>query len=69
MAMFGDMPDTYDLIFNANHPLVTGWAGSDAEARKPKVERAVALARLSQGLLTGEELTRFISEGYAALSE
>jgi molecular chaperone HtpG len=69
MAMFGNMPDSYDLIFNANHPLVTGWADSDAEARKPKVERAIALARLSQGLLQGEELTTFISAGYAGLND
>lgn len=69
MAMFGNMPDSYDLIFNANHPLVTGWAESDAEARKPKVERAIALARLSQGLLQGEELTTFISAGYAGLND
>ena len=68
MAMFGDMPDTYDLIFNANHPLVTSLAEASAEDREPKVRRAIALARLSQGLLTGEELTTFIAEGYDALS-
>jgi molecular chaperone HtpG len=68
MAMFGDMPDSYDVVFNANHPLVTSWTDGDAEARKPKVERAIALARLSQGLLAGEELTTFIAEGYDALS-
>jgi len=69
MAMFGDMPDSYDVVFNANHPLVTSWTEGDAEARKPKVERAIALARLSQGLLQGEELTQFIASGYADLND
>jgi molecular chaperone HtpG len=68
MAMFGNMPDSYDLVFNANHPLITGLADVDAEVRKPKVERAIALARLSQGLLRGEELTSFIAEGYDGLN-
>ena len=36
MAMFGDMPDSYDVVFNANHPLVTSWTEGDAEGRKPK---------------------------------
>jgi len=69
MAMFGDMPDSYDVVFNANHPLVTSWTEGDAEGRKPKVERAIALARLSQGLLQGEELTTFIASGYADLND
>ena len=56
------------LIFNANHPLVTTLAEGSAEDREPKVRQAIALARLSQGLLTGEELTTFIAEGYDALS-
>ena len=69
MAMFGDMPDSYDVVFNANHPLVTSWTEGDAEGRKPKMERAIALARLSQGLLQGEELTQFIASGYASLND
>ena len=69
MAMFGNMPDSYDVVFNANHPLVTSWTEGDAEDRKSKVQRAIALARLSQGLLQGEELTQFIASGYADLND
>ena len=69
MAMFGDMPDSYDVVFNANHPLVTRGPKATRRRRKPKVERAIALARLSQGLLQGEELTSFIASGYADLND
>ena len=68
MAMMGNLPDSYDLVFNANHPLVLGWSEQKPADREASVRRSIDLARLSQGLLSGEELTRFISGGYEALS-
>jgi len=39
------------------------------EVKKGEIaKRAANLARLSQGLLEGEELTSFIAEGYAELA-
>jgi hypothetical protein len=49
--------------------LVTSWTEGAAEDRTPKVQRVIALARLSQGLLQGEELTQFIASGYADLND
>ena len=67
--MFGSLPDSYDVAVNANHPLAQKLlqaSGDDAKSRLAK--RAVDLARLSQGLLDGEELSAFISSGYEELA-
>lgn len=67
--MFGSLPDSYDVAVNANHPLVHKLlAETDETVRAATAKRAADLARLSQGLLTGEELTAFIASGYAALA-
>jgi len=67
--MFGALPDSYDVAVNANHPLVHKLlAETDETVRATTAKRAADLARLSQGLLTGEELTAFIASGYAALA-
>ncbi|MDG2209115.1 MAG: molecular chaperone HtpG, partial [Flavobacteriales bacterium] len=67
--MFGALPDSYDVSVNANHPLVQKLLSEKDEAQRSKMaKRAGDLARLSQGLLEGEELTSFISNGYAELA-
>ncbi|WP_417200575.1 molecular chaperone HtpG [Bizionia sp.] len=65
MNMFGNMPEMYNLVVNTNSPLV----GEILETKtKKKQERLITqsldLARLSQGLLKGEELTNFIKRSY-----
>jgi molecular chaperone HtpG len=68
-TMFGALPDSYDVTVNANHPLAARLLSENDEAAKTRAARKAAdLARLSQGLLTGEELTRFIEAGYADLA-
>jgi molecular chaperone HtpG len=67
--MFGAMPDNYDVTVNSNHPIVQKILTEKNEEVKQKLaKRAGDLARLSQGLLEGEELTTFIAEGYGELS-
>ncbi len=67
--MFGAMPDNYDVTVNSNHPIVQKILSEKDESVKQKMaKRAGDLARLSQGLLEGEELTAFIAEGYGELS-
>jgi molecular chaperone HtpG len=68
MAMMGNLPDSYDVVFNANHPMILGWSEQKPAEREAAVRRAIDLARLSQGLLMGEELTRFISKGFDSLA-
>ncbi|MBF8151115.1 molecular chaperone HtpG [Winogradskyella sp. F6397] len=65
MFGMGNMPEMYNLIVNTNSKLV----GEILETKtKKKQERLITqsldLARLSQGLLKGEELTNFIKRSY-----
>lgn len=67
--MFGSLPDSYDVVVNANHPLAQRLLTADeGEDRNKLAQRAADLARLSQGLLEGEELSAFIASGYQALA-
>jgi molecular chaperone HtpG len=55
---------------NANHPLASALLNEADEAKRTSMaKRAANLARLSQGLLEGEELTAFIAEGFAQLEQ
>ena len=66
--MFGDMPDSYEVTVNANHPLATTLLNETDDAKRATLAKQAAnLARLSQGLLEGEELTAFIQDGFAQL--
>ena len=65
-GMFGGgFPDMYQLVVNVNHPLV----GQILETKTTKkqerlIKQSLDLARLSQSLLKGEELTAFIKRSY-----
>lgn len=61
MNMFGNMPEMHNLVVNTNHPLVTKIVAEKDEAvKKELIKQSADLALLAQGLLKGEELTRFI---------
>ncbi|MDN4166002.1 molecular chaperone HtpG [Cytophagales bacterium LB-30] len=61
MAMFGAMPDQYNVIVNANHALTGKIIKAEGEEAKAALaKQAYDLALLSQGLLTGADLTQFI---------
>jgi molecular chaperone HtpG len=61
MNFYGSMPDMYNLIVNTNHPLISKILNErQAEKQKQLTKQAADLAMLSQGLLKGEEMTKFI---------
>jgi molecular chaperone HtpG len=61
MNFYGSLPDMYNLVVNANHPLISKILNEKDEAKQKQLTKQTAdLAMLSQGLLKGEELTRFI---------
>lgn len=61
MNMFGSMPEMHNLVVNTNHPLVGKIvAEADVDAKKQLIKQSADLALLAQGLLKGEELTKFI---------
>ncbi|MBL4593291.1 MAG: molecular chaperone HtpG [Flavobacteriales bacterium] len=64
MNMFGGaMPDTYNLVVNTNHPLISKILKEKDEKKQAEItKRAADLALLSQNMLKGEELTKFINQ-------
>ncbi len=61
MNMFGSMPEMHNLVVNTNHPLVGKIvAEANVDAKKQLIKQSADLALLAQGLLKGEELTKFI---------
>ena len=62
MGFYGSMPDSYKVAINGNHKLISKILASDNEETKAVLaKQAVDLALLSQGMLTGAELTAFVS--------
>ncbi|SFD31594.1 molecular chaperone HtpG [Algibacter pectinivorans] len=65
MQMFGNMPEMYNVIVNTNSKLVSDILAAEAKEDKERlITQSLDLARLSQGLLKGEELTNFIKRSY-----
>ena len=61
MGFYGEMPDSYNLVVNINHPLIAQILNeNDADMQKKLVHQLTDLALLSNGLLKGEALTQFI---------
>ena len=61
MNMFGSFPEMYNLTVNTNHPTV-GSILKKQKGNKQKVAKQLTdLAMLSQGMLTGADLTTFIN--------
>ncbi|MFU8842347.1 MAG: molecular chaperone HtpG [Bacteroidales bacterium] len=61
MDFMGTMPDAYNLVINTNHKLISDiLAEKDEKRQDDLVKQVTDLARLSQNLLKGEELTKFI---------
>ena len=65
-GMFGgNMPEMYNLIVNVNHPLVSQILETKTKKKQTRlIKQSVDLARLSQNLLKGEELTSFINRSF-----
>ncbi len=65
MFGMGNMPDMYNLVVNTNHELVGEILNTETKENKERlINQSLDLARLSQGLLKGEELTNFIKRSY-----
>ncbi len=65
MFGMGNMPDMYNLVVNANHELVSEIMNTKTAKKKDRlIKQSFDLAKLSQNLLKGEELTTFIKRSY-----
>ena len=62
MGFYGSMPDNYKVIVNGNHKLISRIVNEENEEVQAQLSKqAFDLALLSQGLLTGAELTEFVN--------
>ena len=60
-GMMGNMPDMYNLVVNTNHELISQILNTKTKNKKDRlIKQALDLAKLSQNLLKGEDLTQFI---------
>ena len=67
MFGMGNLPDMYNLVVNTNSELASSILTSDSDAQKELVKQALDIAKLSQGLLKGEELTAFVKRSFESL--
>lgn len=68
MFGMGNFPEMYNLVVNTNSDLATSILHTESEEVKADlVKQALDLAKLSQGLLKGEELTSFVKRNFEAL--
>ena len=71
-GMFGmsGFPEMYNLVVNSNSELAAEiLKNENAEEKKSKIKYALDLAKLSQNLLKGKDLTEFIQRSYQQLSK
>jgi len=61
MSMFGGFPEMYNLVVNTNHPVIGSILKKQKENKQKLAKQLTDLAMLSQGMLKGEEMTKFIA--------
>ena len=65
MMGMGNLPEMYNLVVNTNHELVGQILNTKTDKKRERlIGQAFDLAKLSQNLLHGEELTNFIKRSY-----
>jgi molecular chaperone HtpG len=65
MFGMGNFPEMYNLVVNTNSNLATTILSTeDKSAQEHLVKQAMDLAKISQGLLKGEELTAFVKRSF-----
>ncbi|MCX2741915.1 molecular chaperone HtpG [Pontibacter anaerobius] len=67
MMFMGDMPDTYNVTINANHPL--NQRVLKAEEKGKLARQAFDLALLSQNMLSGAALTSFVKRSFDLMTK
>jgi len=65
MMGMGNMPEMYNLVVNTNHVLISEILNTSTSKKQERlIKQSLDLARLSQNLLKGEELTAFIKRSF-----
>ncbi|MDR0972166.1 MAG: molecular chaperone HtpG [Bacteroidales bacterium] len=67
-SFYGELPDTYNIVVNTNHPLMSEVLNEKDDNKKTEViSQLKDLALLSQGLLKGEALNNFITRSISII--
>lgn len=74
MAFYGEMPDTYQIVLNVEHPLIKTLIDESENKEKDeliaqvssdnRLKQLVDLALLSNGMLKGEALSNFVKRSF-----
>ena len=65
MFGMGNMPEMYNLVVNTNHELISEILNTKTAKKQERlIKQSLDLAKLSQNLLKGEELTAFIKRSF-----
>lgn len=68
MSFYGNLPDSYNVTINGNHKLVGKILQTSDEGEQTQLaKQAFDLALLSQGMLTGAELTEFVNRSVSLI--
>jgi molecular chaperone HtpG len=65
----GNMPDSFNLVVNTNHPIAEKILKKRQENRQKLVKQLYDLALLSQNLLKGASLTDFVERSIELVGE
>jgi molecular chaperone HtpG len=68
MDFYGSMPDQYKVAINANHALVSKILAAPSDKKELMAKQAFDLALLSQGMLKGADLTKFVERSVSELA-
>jgi len=69
MNIFGELPESYNLAVNSNHPITNQLLNeSDENIQSELINQILDLALLSQGLLKGKNLTEFITRSVSMIN-
>lgn len=64
----GNMPEMYNLVVNTNSPLIEIILNAKTDKKRSRlINQALDLARLSQNLLRGEDLTDFVKRSFSMI--
>ncbi len=70
MDYMGTMPDAYNLVVNTNHPVISNILNEKDESKQQALVKEITdLAKLSQNLLKGQNLTDFIKRSVKQISK
>ena len=69
MNFMGEMPDSFNLVVNTNHPIAEKMLKKRGDNKKKIAKQLYDLALLSQNMLKGASLTEFVERSIDLASE